>query len=269
MNNIEKNPLFPQEFIEGLRDKYDNSLLDLYKKRLEFYGTNDNDEVSIQRVPYLLEKITVTKEMDELRSGVINELVILQGPSGSGKGTIGSVLEKTGIKRMPRYTDREKRPNEKSGIDYYFISSQEFTTKIVNGNFIGQPKETYGERRGIDREIFLKFIKQGKFYFDGSARTSLDLLEGAPDYKFLSVFILPPSFEILKNRLSSRTAEEQISAGDSGVSSGDQLIKRLSESINHLEKAKEIFNGRPLADMFIVNDDYERAAKVIKNLLID
>ena len=255
--------------IEKISIEYNKVLKEVLRERLDLLDRGESKDVSDEQIPYLLEKITVDAEKKRLESGEENRFLILEGASGSGKGTIGRALNEIGIKRMPRITDRQPRPNEIEGEDYYFVSPEEFTKKLKNGDFIGNPAKTYGEKRGIDRKILDDYLISGKFYVEGSARTPLDFFSDSDSsrHKFLSVFLLTQNFNELVRRFRERTAEERNQKADLTISSNEQLLERIKASVAHLEKAKKTVDNRTVSDVFIVNDEIDRACDVIKDLI--
>jgi len=270
LEQSEKKENLQKNLLEKIGENYNRVLKSLLKERLQLMGEIIPDNISDESVPYLLEEITVKAEKQRLLSdGPKNEFILLQGASGSGKDTIGEQLEKSGIKKIPRDTDRERRPNEVDGKDYYFISSERFSEKMQKGEYIGSPAETYGERRGINKKRINESLNKERFYLGGSARTSLDFFndEKYSQYKFLSVFLLTPNFEELINRLQKRTAEEISKNSNLQVNSEKQLLIRIQASVDHLEKARKNVDGRPVTDIFVINDQIERAAEKIESLI--
>ena len=134
-------------------------------------------------------------------------LVVLSGPSGSGKDTL---LDELGdstddVQVSISLTTREKRPWEYDGIHYYFVTREYFSEKIAqdeileyteyNGNFYGTPKASVDEWLAQGKTVILKIEVEG----------ALNIRAIYPDC--VSVFLLPPSLEVLRQRLCRREAD--------------------------------------------------------------
>lgn len=254
---------------EAIREQYQAVLRELLEQRIAMVGeTAAESHDPNASVEQQLESLTLhAEQMRQQQGGKTNEFIIMQGASGAGKSTIGKAL---GLPRFPRHTDRQPRPGEVDGADYIFISADEFTAKLEAGDFVGNPAETYGERRGMDRRTLDSFLAKGGFYIDGSARTPLDFYSD-PEYhhhEFLSVFVMPPSFDELVRRLHARTQQERGRAQtDLQVSSEDQIQKRIAGSVEHLRKALASQDGKPVTDLFLVNDHIERATGIVRSVI--
>ncbi|MFH1235407.1 MAG: AAA family ATPase [Parcubacteria group bacterium] len=248
--------------VEEVRHQYDQVLNRLVEQRMQMLGVTEipADMTSEQ----ILESLTIESEEKKNRDV---DFLIMQGTSGSGKTTIGKQLEQLGIRRFPRHTDRQPRPGEEHGREHFYVSPQEFDELMRAERFIGTPASTYGERRGIDQKMLEEYLRGSKFYIDGSARTPLDLLSQKEQYDFLSVFVLTPSFDELLRRLHARTTQERAQAADQTVNSDDQILKRITGSVGHLEKAEKVHGDRPVTDIFVVNDDAKRATGIVRKLL--
>ena len=168
-------------------------------------------------------------------------LLVVSSPSGGGKGTlISRVLEAVpGLKYSVSYTTRAPRAGEKPGIDYLFVSPERFEELVaedaflewarVHGNFYGTSREQINKELAAGSDIVLEVDVQGA----ASVRKLL------PDA--VSVFILPPSFEILRQRLLSR-----------GTDSPMELELRLRNA--PVELAQYV-----AFEYIIINDDLNRA----------
>ena len=134
-------------------------------------------------------------------------LIILSGPSGAGKGTIHNELLKTekNLTYSISMTTRDKRPGEKDGVDYYFVSVEEFEKEIekgsfleyacVHGNYYGTLKKNVFDSLDNGFDVMLEIDIQG----------ALKIKEANPNAIF--IFIMPPSMRELKNRLVNRGTE--------------------------------------------------------------
>ena len=176
-------------------------------------------------------------------------LVVVSSPSGGGKGT----LIRRALKIVPNlgysvsFTTRLPREGEVNGLHYYFVSLDEFHQMIAAGNFL-EWANVHGNLYGtshveIERElneghdIILEIDVQG-------AQSVRRLVSDA-----VSIFILPPSFEILRDRLIGRGSERP-----------DDLALRLSNSRTEVEQYRDF-------QYLIINDDAERAAALLASII--
>ncbi|MDR2686888.1 MAG: guanylate kinase, partial [Oscillospiraceae bacterium] len=142
-------------------------------------------------------------------------LVVLSGPSGSGKDTVLGELCKTAdnLELSVSLTSRERRPWEFDGTHYYFVTREYFEEKLrageilehtqYNGNYYGTPKASIDEWLALGKTVILEIE------VEGAARIRAIY----PDC--VSVFLLPPSLEVLEQRLHRRESEN-----------GDEIARR-------------------------------------------
>lgn len=167
-------------------------------------------------------------------------LIVFSAPSGCGKGTMLAEIVKNGNYHCSiSATTRQPRENEKHGINYYFITNEEFEQKIKDGAFLeyaGYCDHYYGTllsevddylEKGID--VILEIEVQGAF----------KVMQKRPEA--VSIFVVPPSIEELRRRLKKR-----------GTETDEVIEKRVSEATNELAQAKKY-------DYIIVNDALEDA----------
>ena len=154
------------------------------------------------------------------------KLIILSGPSGVGKSTIRTEL----IKQLPNLwysisaTTRPKRDNEQNGIDYYFLTKEEFVKQIENNNFL--------EYEEVYKDTYYGTLKQTVFdKLNNNINVILEIdVNGALNIKknlkeAILIFIEPPSFENLKTRLINRDTESE-----------EKLKERLEKASYELSK---------------------------------
>ena len=167
-------------------------------------------------------------------------LIVFSAPSGCGKGTMLAEIVKNGNYHCSiSATTRQPRENEKHGINYYFITNEEFEQKIKDGAFLeyaGYCDHYYGTllsevddylEKGID--VILEIEVQGAF----------KVMQKRPEA--VSIFVAPPSIEELRRRLKKR-----------GTETDEVIEKRVSAATNELAQAKTY-------DYIIVNDALEDA----------
>lgn len=168
---------------------------------------------------------------------------IISGPSGSGKDTVmKKVFErKPDLKFSISSITRGMRPGEVEGEKYNFVSRERFEQMIQNdellehnifvGNYYGTPKAPVIDCIESGNDILIEVD------VNGAEQIRAKLPEA------VSIFIMPPSLEVLKSRLTGR-----------GTDSADVIEKRLAESLREIASAKEF-------DYIVVNDDLDTAAE--------
>ena len=168
-------------------------------------------------------------------------LFIISAPSGSGKGTLLRRLlsSVTKLGYSVSFTTRQPRPGEVHGRDYFFVERAEFE-KLVGENGFIEWAEVHGNLYGTAREQVEKALADG---FD--VILEIDV-QGAANVRQLgleatSIFILPPSFAVLRERLTER-----------GTESAEQLALRLANA------RREVLDYEYF-DYVVVNDDLARA----------
>jgi guanylate kinase len=136
------------------------------------------------------------------------KLIVISAPSGTGKtSVIKEILKRNSDKLIfsVSATTRKKRANEIDGVDYYFLSVDEFKKKIENDEFI-EWEQIYGDYYGTPKSEIERAIREGKnILFELDVNGSLKLKKMYPDA--VLIFIVPPSIEELENRLRKRNTE--------------------------------------------------------------
>ena len=169
-------------------------------------------------------------------------VIVITGTSGAGKGT----LEKPLLERMPELelavsaTTRARRPNEREGREYYFVSEERFRELVDENAFIEHVTHPWGPRHGTLRSEIERIRGEGRIpVLDLETEGALvvrDEVQGA-----VTIFVRAPTFAELERRLRERATE---SAGE--------IEERLARARQQLDQADEF-------DYVIVNDDLERA----------
>ena len=171
------------------------------------------------------------------------QLFVISAPSGTGKTSlIQKVLDEelaSKTKLGVSCTTREKRKNEEEGISYFFLDDEEFNEKINEGNFLEYAK-VFGNLYGTPRDWVESTMSQGfDVILELDVQGALQVKNAYPNAK--TIFIIPPSYEDLKNRLDNR-----------GQDSEETIEKRLSEA------KKEVLSGKNF-DYLLINDDFDLA----------
>jgi len=177
-------------------------------------------------------------------------LIIISSPSGGGKGTLIKEILRTvpNVGYSVSFTTRDMRDGETHGKDYFYVSRAEFEKLIeagalleyaeVHGNFYGTSLNQIKTEIDAGHDIILEIDVQG----------AANVREKIPEA--LSVFILPPSFEVLKNRLTARATEKP-----------EDLALRLKNSFGEVGHFSEF-------EYVVVNDDALRATVDLKTIIL-
>ena len=169
--------------------------------------------------------------------------VIFSAPSGAGKTTIvHSLLEKNlGLEFSVSATSRDPRPNEVDGSDYYFLGIEGFKEKIKSNSFI-EWEEVYSNNfYGTLRSEIERIWELGKtVIFDVDVIGGLSLKKLFLDDAF-AVFVKPPSYEALEQRLRGRKTESE-----------DKIAQRMEKARKELSFSKEF-------DVVLINDSLDQA----------
>ncbi len=181
------------------------------------------------------------------------KLLVFSAPSGAGKSTIvRSVLNKfPELAFSISATTRERRETEEEGKHYFFISENEFKKKIEQNEFVEWEK-FYDYYYGTLKSHIENLLDEGKnVVLEVDVKGALEIKKVYPDS--VLVFVMPPSFDILKDRLVKRNTESQ-----------EDLKKRL-------ERVELELSYKDHFEYIIVNDDLnyalEEAENIIKNIL--
>jgi guanylate kinase len=177
-------------------------------------------------------------------------VIVVTGTSGAGKGTLEKVLLET----MPELelavsaTTREQRPGEQNGREYWFITPEKFERLVEEGEFLEYVDLPWGARSGTLRSEIDRIQASGKVPLldletDGALRVQ-ETIPGA-----VTIFVDAPNFAELERRLRERATE----------SSGEIQVR--------LALARKQQEQKHRFDYAIVNDDVERAAKELENIV--
>jgi guanylate kinase len=169
------------------------------------------------------------------------KLYVVSAPSGAGKTTlIKEVLRcfKT-LSYSVSHTTRASRNNEQQGIDYYFITPEEFKEKI-NQNYWLEWAEVHGNYYGTSKDFIKTSLGQGKsLILDIDVQGTCEIIKSG--LEMVTIFIMPPSIEILSQRLENR-----------GSDSKKVIDKRI-------ENAKLEIAKKNMYQYVVINDDLDKA----------
>ena len=147
----------------------------------------------------------ISKEIKPKRG----HLFIISAPSGAGKTTLAKAV----LQQFPdilysiSYTTRKPRANEQDGVDYHFVSKQDFKKEIIKGHW-AEWAEVYGNYYGTSDEFIKKSLSSGSdILLDIDIQGTLQILKHYPDS--VTIFILPPSLNALRKRLEMRGSDSK------------------------------------------------------------
>jgi guanylate kinase len=179
-------------------------------------------------------------------------VIVVTGTSGAGKGSIERIL----LSRMPELelavsaTTRPRRSSEVDGVHYWFVSDEDFDRKLEEKGFLEYITFPWGQRSGTLRSEIDRIQAAGRIpLLDLETDGALYVQEKVPEA--VTIFVTAPTFEELERRLRARATE---SAGEIG--------ERLALAREQLESADRF-------DHVIVNDDLERAADEVEEIVRD
>lgn len=181
-------------------------------------------------------------------------LIILSGPSGVGKGTVREYIvnsHEVDINFSVSMTTRKPREGEIDGVDYYFVSKEEFDKTVQEGGFLehanfvgnsyGTPKAAVEKLRNEGKNVFLEIEVNG----------ATQVLNAVQDEGVISFFLMPPSVATLKNRIIGRKTEPI-----------EIVNQRVEKGLREMKEADKY-------DYVIVNDKVKTAGDKIIKILKD
>ncbi|MCQ2565496.1 MAG: guanylate kinase [Clostridia bacterium] len=177
-------------------------------------------------------------------------LYVLSGPSGTGKGTICKAVMAQGDPELAlsvSMTTRAPREGEIDGVSYYFVTQEEYDKTVaedgflehagIYGNCYGTPKAPALEKLESGIDVILEIEMQG----------AMQVKRAYPDARL--IFVLPPSLDILRNRLRGRGTENE-----------EQLQRRTASALEEIQKIADY-------DYYVVNDELEGAVARVNAII--
>ena len=176
-------------------------------------------------------------------------LLVISGSSGTGKGTVCNSLRKRrpDLEYSISATTRSPRAGETDGVEYFFLTREEFKRKIDAGDFL-EYADNYGNFYGTPRDKVLEQLNLGKtILLEIDVQGARQVQKNYPDGVF--IFLLPPSIEELRRRITGRNSETE-----------ESIQKRLSIVNDELESGKSY-------NYVVINDEVEKAVDEICAIL--
>ena len=150
--------------------------------------------------------------MAEKKAGVI---VILSSPSGAGKTTL---VKKISLRKKYKisisHTTRKPRANEKNGRDYFFVNKKKFQKLIKNNKFLEYAKVFKNYYGSLKETVIQSLENGGNVIFDIDWQGTKQIKSQNIKYKIITFFVLPPSKQVLFDRLSNRDMEDKLIASE-------------------------------------------------------
>jgi guanylate kinase len=177
-------------------------------------------------------------------------MIVLSSPSGAGKTTLVKMLsEMDNYEISISHTTRQPRINEKNNKDYYFVNEDDFKRLINNQEFLEYAK-VFNNFYGTTRTPVIDKLNKGKnVLFDIDWQGADQIKNKKLDYKLITFFILPPSKEVLFERLSNRDMRDKLIA--------EERMKQFGRDVLHWINY----------DYVVINDDLENCYSKISNLI--
>jgi guanylate kinase len=179
----------------------------------------------------------------------LTTVFIISAPSGSGKSTLVAKV----LQRDPRlrfsvsYTTRSKRGKEKPGESYIYISREEFEERVDRGEFL-EHAEVFGNYYGTNREVLEQAQLEGKdLVLDIDVQGARQLKETIP--QAVTIFVLPPSRDILEQRLRTRSEDRE-----------DVIERRLRDAADEIRNYKQY-------DYVLVNHRLEESVDMLASVI--
>ena len=179
-----------------------------------------------------------------------NIMVILSSPSGAGKTTITKKIQQKyqSFKISVSHTTRKPRPNEVHGVDYFFISQNEFKKKIDEKEFYEYAK-IFDNYYGTSKKTVDQIIKKNDIIFDIDWQGTKQLSK-FKNLKLIKIYLIPPNKNELKARLIKRNQDSDLEV--------ERRFKAFDEDIQHWKDY----------DYIIINKNLENCYKQIENIIL-
>jgi len=179
------------------------------------------------------------------------DLIVLSGPSGAGKTTVArAVAERLDLAVSTSATTRRPRPGEVDGVDYYFLSDEEFSQRVADGRFV-EWAEVFGRRYGTPVEELERAGREGRLLLlEIDVQGGILIKKKFPEA--LAILLLPPEEQALRTRLAKR-----------GTETPEELERRFAKAQEEIRLARESRSY----DVEVTNDDLRRAITEVASVI--
>lgn len=178
-------------------------------------------------------------------------LIVVSGPSGAGKGTICSKLKErnNNIWLSTSMTTRSPRGEEKNGVEYFFVTKEEFEQKIKDDGFLEYAVVHSGQYYGTPKDKIADMLNKGKdVVLEIDIQGAIEIQNKISDALF--IFIMPPSMQILKDRLIKRNTESE-----------EKVLERFKTAYREINEVTKY-------NYVVVNDEIEFATKKVEAIIM-
>lgn len=177
-------------------------------------------------------------------------LVVVSGPSGVGKSTLckNIVTQVPGTTLSVSYTTRNPRPNERDGVEYYFVDDARFQESVRAEAFV-EWAEVYGHKYGTPKRQLLEALQKGiDVLLDIDAQGAKQIMERVAGAVY--VFVAPPSLDVLRNRLCRRASDTP-----------EEIERRLHKASDEIANFKAYH-------YFVRNEELLQATKELESIIL-
>ena len=179
-------------------------------------------------------------------------LFIFSSPSGAGKTTLVKLVEKKeNFFISVSHTTRKPRSNEVHGKDYYFVSDNEFKELIKNEEFLEHAKVFNNYYGTLKRPVIEKLNQRQNVLFDIDWQGAKQIKDKKIKFKIISIFVLPPSKQVLYNRLTNRDMKDKLIASE--------RMKEFYKDVKHWVDY----------DFVVINDNLEKCYQEVSEIIND
>ncbi len=177
-------------------------------------------------------------------------LFIFSSPSGAGKTTLVKLVEKKeNFFISVSHTTRKPRSNEVHGKDYYFVSDNEFKELIKKEEFLEHAKVFNNYYGTLKRPVMEKLNQGQNVLFDIDWQGAKQIKDKRIEFKIISIFVLPPSKQVLYNRLTNRDMKDKLIASE--------RMKEFYKDVKHWVDY----------DFVVINDNLERCYQEVSEII--
>lgn len=197
---------------------------------------------------------------EQQTSQAVGHLFIISGPSGTGKTTLCSTVlnQMQNLFYSVSYTTRKPRSGEKDGVDYFFIEKKDFKNKIESGQWAEWAK-VHGNFYGTSARFIDKGLNAGHdILIDIDIQGTVQMLKRYPES--VTIFIMPPSPDILRKRLESRKTDSK-----------EEIERRLVNAVNEIAQKNiyrhiiyNVYLSTAVAELMWIIEKYHRTPRLSK-----